>query len=174
MLAIGRALVAGPRLLMLDEPSMGLAPLVVAAVMAVVRDVAAAGTAVLLVEQNARAALGIARRGYVIENGRCALEGSAAELSADPRVVAAYLGARRDRLRRLPAGRARGAVAGPRRPGGQRCSGRSAQIPRMWRRWWFIRASVPARSPLATASRSSSCSRADGSSSPRSASRGTP
>ncbi|NKZ05514.1 ABC transporter ATP-binding protein [Actinomadura latina] len=92
MLAIGRALVAGPRLLMLDEPSMGLAPLVAAAVMEVVRDVAANGTAVLLVEQNARAALGIARRGYVIENGRCVLAGSAAELSADPRVVEAYLG----------------------------------------------------------------------------------
>ncbi|MES9536746.1 MULTISPECIES: ABC transporter ATP-binding protein [unclassified Actinomadura] len=92
MLAIGRALVAGPRLLMLDEPSMGLAPLVVAAVMEVIRDVAADGTAVLLVEQNARAALGIARRGYVIENGRCALERPAAELAVDPRVVEAYLG----------------------------------------------------------------------------------
>ncbi|MEV0659955.1 ABC transporter ATP-binding protein [Actinomadura luteofluorescens] len=92
MLAIGRALVAGPRLLMLDEPSMGLAPLVVAAVMEVIHDVAADGTAVLLVEQNARAALGIAQRGYVIENGRCALERSAAELAGDPRVVEAYLG----------------------------------------------------------------------------------
>jgi branched-chain amino acid transport system ATP-binding protein len=92
MLAIGRALVAGPRLLMLDEPSMGLAPLVVAAVMEVIRDVSADGTAVLLVEQNAKAALGVARRGYVIENGRCALAGSAAELSADPRVTEAYLG----------------------------------------------------------------------------------
>ncbi|WP_067802566.1 ABC transporter ATP-binding protein [Actinomadura formosensis] len=92
MLAIGRALVAGPKLLMLDEPSMGLAPLVVAAVMEVIHDISAEGTAVLLVEQNARAALEIAQRGYVIENGRCTLEGPAAELSADPRVVEAYLG----------------------------------------------------------------------------------
>lgn len=92
MLAIGRALVAGPKLLMLDEPSMGLAPLVVAAVMEVIHDISADGTAVLLVEQNARAALEIAQRGYVIENGRCTLEGPAAELSADPRVVEAYLG----------------------------------------------------------------------------------
>src|SRR5690606_25765622 len=68
MLAIGRALVTGPRLLLLDEPSMGLAPLVVAAVMDVIREINAAGTAVLLVEQNARAALKIAHRGYVIEN----------------------------------------------------------------------------------------------------------
>jgi branched-chain amino acid transport system ATP-binding protein len=92
MLAIGRALVAGPRLLMLDEPSMGLAPLVVAAVMDVIRDINEAGTAVLLVEQNAKAALKIAHRGYVIENGQCVLTGDAAELSADPRVVEAYLG----------------------------------------------------------------------------------
>jgi branched-chain amino acid transport system ATP-binding protein len=92
MLAIGRALVAGPRLLMLDEPSMGLAPLLVAAVMDVIRDINAAGTSVLLVEQNAKAALKIAHRGYVIENGVCSLEGSAAELSADSRVVEAYLG----------------------------------------------------------------------------------
>jgi branched-chain amino acid transport system ATP-binding protein len=92
MLAIGRALVAGPRLLMLDEPSMGLAPLLVAAVMDVIRDINAAGTSVLLVEQNAKAALKIAHRGYVIENGECSLDGSAAELSADSRVVEAYLG----------------------------------------------------------------------------------
>ena len=92
MLAIGRALVAGPRLLMLDEPSMGLAPLVVAAVMDVIRDINEAGTAVLLVEQNAKAALKIADRGYVIENGRCVLDGPASGLAADPRVVEAYLG----------------------------------------------------------------------------------
>ena len=92
MLAIGRALVAGPRLLMLDEPSMGLAPLIVAAVMDVIRDINEAGAAVLLVEQNAKAALKIAHRGYVIENGRCVLDGPAAELAADPRVVEAYLG----------------------------------------------------------------------------------
>ncbi|MCO5967670.1 ABC transporter ATP-binding protein [Actinoallomurus soli] len=92
MLAIGRALVAGPRLLMLDEPSMGLAPLIVAAVMDVIRDINEDGTAVLLVEQNAKAALKIAHRGYVIENGRCVLDGPAADLAADARVVEAYLG----------------------------------------------------------------------------------
>ncbi|MFI0452729.1 ABC transporter ATP-binding protein [Actinomadura sp. 6N118] len=92
MLAIGRALVAGPDLLMLDEPSMGLAPLIVAAVMDVIRDINASGTAVLLVEQNAKAALKIASRGYVIENGRCVLDGPADELAADSRVVEAYLG----------------------------------------------------------------------------------
>jgi branched-chain amino acid transport system ATP-binding protein len=92
MLAIGRALVAGPRLLMLDEPSMGLAPLIVAAVMDVICDINEAGTAVLLVEQNAKAALKIAHRGYVIENGRCVLDGPAADLAADSRVVEAYLG----------------------------------------------------------------------------------
>jgi branched-chain amino acid transport system ATP-binding protein len=92
MLAIGRALVAAPKLLMLDEPSMGLAPLVVAAVMDVIADINAAGTAVLLVEQNAKVALKIAHRGYVIENGRCVLDGPADRLAADTRVVEAYLG----------------------------------------------------------------------------------
>ncbi|GAA3824373.1 ABC transporter ATP-binding protein [Sphaerisporangium flaviroseum] len=92
MLAIGRALVSGPRLLLLDEPSMGLAPLVVASVMELVREVNAEGVSVLLVEQNAKAALKIAHRGYVIENGECVLDGSAAELRGDSRVVEAYLG----------------------------------------------------------------------------------
>ncbi len=92
MLAIGRALVTGPRLLLLDEPSMGLAPLVVAAVMDVIREINAEGTAVLLVEQNARAALKIAHRGYVIENGTCVLTGTAADLRDDARVAEAYLG----------------------------------------------------------------------------------
>ncbi|WUV03758.1 ABC transporter ATP-binding protein [Actinoallomurus sp. NBC_01490] len=92
MLAIGRALVAAPKLLMLDEPSMGLAPLIVAAVMDVIADINAAGTAVLLVEQNAKVALKIAHRGYVIENGRCVLDGPADRLAADTRVVEAYLG----------------------------------------------------------------------------------
>ncbi|WP_433224880.1 ABC transporter ATP-binding protein [Microtetraspora malaysiensis] len=92
MLAIGRALVTGPRLLLLDEPSMGLAPLVVAAVMDVIREINAEGTAVLLVEQNARAALKIAHRGYVIENGACVLTGTAADLRDDARVAEAYLG----------------------------------------------------------------------------------
>ncbi|GAA1964992.1 ABC transporter ATP-binding protein [Catenulispora subtropica] len=92
MLAIARALVARPDLLMLDEPSMGLAPIMVAAVMEVIRDINRGGTAVLLVEQNATAALKIAHRGYVIENGEKTLEGTAAELSIDTRVVEAYLG----------------------------------------------------------------------------------
>ena len=92
MLAIGRALVTGPRLLLLDEPSMGLAPLVVASVMELIAGINAEGTSVLLVEQNAVAALGIAHRGYVIENGECVLDGPAAELRGDARVVEAYLG----------------------------------------------------------------------------------
>jgi branched-chain amino acid transport system ATP-binding protein len=93
MLAIGRAMIAAPRLLMLDEPSMGLAPLMVAQVMDVVRSITAQGTAVLLIEQNARAALKVASRGYVLDSGVVTIEGSADELRADPRVVEAYLGA---------------------------------------------------------------------------------
>jgi branched-chain amino acid transport system ATP-binding protein len=93
MLAVGRALVAGPRLLMLDEPSMGLAPLVVSQVMSLIKDINSDGTSVLLVEQNARAALRIADRAYVVENGATTLEGPAGELAADARVVDAYLGA---------------------------------------------------------------------------------
>jgi branched-chain amino acid transport system ATP-binding protein len=92
MLAIGRALIAGPRMLMLDEPSMGLAPLIVAQVMDVIREVNANGTTVLLVEQNARAALKITSRGYVIENGVTTMTGTGAELMADSRIVEAYLG----------------------------------------------------------------------------------
>ncbi|GAA0249458.1 ABC transporter ATP-binding protein [Saccharothrix mutabilis subsp. mutabilis] len=92
LVAIGRALVAEPRVLMLDEPSMGLAPLMVAAVMDVVRRIGAEGTTVLLVEQNARAALGITHRGYVLENGVVTLSGPASVLAEDPRVVEAYLG----------------------------------------------------------------------------------
>jgi branched-chain amino acid transport system ATP-binding protein len=92
MLAIGRAIVAGPRLLMLDEPSMGLAPLVVTAVMELIAEINEGGTSVLLVEQNAKAALKIATRGYVVENGRCVLDAPAAELADDSRVVEAYLG----------------------------------------------------------------------------------
>ncbi|HEV7167762.1 MAG TPA: ABC transporter ATP-binding protein [Micrococcaceae bacterium] len=93
MLAIGRALIAGPRMLMLDEPSMGLAPLIVAQVMEVIREVNQQGTTVLLVEQNARAALKITHRGYVLENGVTTMTGSAQELMADSRIVEAYLGA---------------------------------------------------------------------------------
>jgi branched-chain amino acid transport system ATP-binding protein len=93
MLAIGRALIAGPKMLMLDEPSMGLAPLIVAQVMAVIKDVNANGTTVLLVEQNARAALKITSRGYVIESGVTTMTGTGPELLADSRIVEAYLGA---------------------------------------------------------------------------------
>ncbi|MFI1953397.1 ABC transporter ATP-binding protein [Streptomyces xinghaiensis] len=93
MLAIGRAMVAGPRLIMLDEPSMGLAPLVVAHVMDAIVSINRAGTSVLLIEQNARAALKIAHRGYVIDSGRVTVTGPATELRADPQVVEAYLGA---------------------------------------------------------------------------------
>ena len=92
MLAIGRAMVAEPKLLMLDEPSMGLAPLMVAQVMDVVRSINERGTAVLLIEQNARSALKVASRGYVLDSGVVSIEGSADELSQDPRVVEAYLG----------------------------------------------------------------------------------
>ncbi|MDR2378672.1 MAG: ABC transporter ATP-binding protein, partial [Bifidobacteriaceae bacterium] len=93
MLAIARALVAGPKLLLLDEPSMGLAPLIVKQVMEIVKTVAASGRTVLLVEQNARAALRIADRAYVLEGGAVRLAGSAAELARDPKVIDAYLGA---------------------------------------------------------------------------------
>jgi branched-chain amino acid transport system ATP-binding protein len=92
MLAIGRALMAKPRLLLLDEPSMGLAPILVEQILDVVRGLKEAGLTVLLVEQNARAALAIADRGYVIETGRIATSGSSDELLADARVQAAYLG----------------------------------------------------------------------------------
>ena len=92
MLAIGRALMAKPRLLLLDEPSMGLAPRLVAEIFACVRALRAADTALLLVEQNARAALAIADRGYVLETGRVVLAGSGTQLLADEGVRAAYLG----------------------------------------------------------------------------------
>ncbi len=93
MLAIGRALVAGPKMLMLDEPSMGLAPLIVAQVMQVISDIRHQGTTVLLVEQNARAALRVTDRAYVIEEGATTLEGRASDLMSDPRIIDAYLGA---------------------------------------------------------------------------------
>jgi branched-chain amino acid transport system ATP-binding protein len=92
MLAIARALAGRPRLLLLDEPSLGLAPLIVAKVFDVIRSLAARGIAVVLVEQNARAALGLAARGYVLETGRITLTGTGAELAADHRVRDAYLG----------------------------------------------------------------------------------
>ncbi|MFZ5818088.1 MAG: ABC transporter ATP-binding protein [Bacillota bacterium] len=92
MLAIARALMAAPRLLLLDEPSMGLAPKVVQQVFQVIRQVNAEGVTVLLVEQNARMALGVAHRAYVLENGRVALSGRASDLRNDPEVQRAYLG----------------------------------------------------------------------------------
>ncbi|MCE1242963.1 ABC transporter ATP-binding protein [Oryzomicrobium sp.] len=92
MLAIARALMGEPRLLLLDEPSMGLAPLMVQKVFEVIREVRAAGVTVLLVEQNARLALQAADRGYVLESGEVTLADDAPRLLADPRVRAAYLG----------------------------------------------------------------------------------
>jgi branched-chain amino acid transport system ATP-binding protein len=93
MLALGRALMSRPRLLLLDEPSMGLAPLVVQRIFEVIRTINADGVTVLLVEQNARAALELANRAYVLESGTVALSGEAKTLLADARVQAAYLGA---------------------------------------------------------------------------------
>ncbi|MCR5863918.1 MAG: ABC transporter ATP-binding protein [Aquincola tertiaricarbonis] len=92
MLAIGRALMARPRLLMLDEPSLGLAPLIVREVLLVVARLRTMGVSVLLVEQNARAALQVADRAYVLEMGAVAIEGEARTLAHDPRIVEAYLG----------------------------------------------------------------------------------
>jgi branched-chain amino acid transport system ATP-binding protein len=92
MLAIGRALMAKPRLLLLDEPSMGLAPNLVDQLLAVIRALRDDGLTILLVEQNARAALAIADRAYVLETGRVTLSGPAAEIQADRRVREAYLG----------------------------------------------------------------------------------
>ncbi len=94
MLAIARALMARPRLLLLDEPSLGLAPLVAREIFRVIRAVNREGVAVLLVEQNARAALRLAARGYVLETGRLVMAGSSAALSGDSRIRAAYLGGR--------------------------------------------------------------------------------
>ena len=97
MLAIGRALMAKPRLLMLDEPSLGLAPLIVKEIFNIIRDLKATGVTILLVEQNARAALQVADRAYVLETGEVMLEGAADQLAQDPKVVASYLGLARAR-----------------------------------------------------------------------------
>lgn len=92
MVAVGRGLMGAPSLLLMDEPSLGLAPLVVREILNVIRRIAAAGTTVLLVEQNVAAALEISRFGYVLETGAVALEGEAAALKDDPHVKEAYLG----------------------------------------------------------------------------------
>ena len=96
MLAVGRALMAEPRLLMLDEPSIGLAPLIVQEILRVIGQLKSEGLTIILVEQNARLALSVADRGYVLEVGRIVLQGSSAELSADPRLSEAYLGGAAD------------------------------------------------------------------------------
>ena len=92
MLALGRALMSSPRLLMLDEPSLGLAPLIVQEILAIVRGLRDDGVAILLVEQNARAALESSDHGYVLETGEIVHSGPAADLMHDPRVTASYLG----------------------------------------------------------------------------------
>ena len=93
MLAVGRALMGRPRLLMMDEPSLGLAPIVVQEIFKIIRRINEAGTTVLLIEQNANMALGVADRAYVIENGKITIEGTGEELLKDEKVRAAYLGA---------------------------------------------------------------------------------
>lgn len=92
MLAMGRALMSRPKLLLLDEPSMGLAPMLVAQIFAIIEEINASGTTVMLVEQNANMALSIAHRAYVLETGEVVLQGDARELAANPEVRKAYLG----------------------------------------------------------------------------------
>jgi branched-chain amino acid transport system ATP-binding protein len=92
MLAVARGLMARPRLLLLDEPSMGLAPILVEEIFEIIREINRQGTTILLVEQNANMALQVANRGYVLETGRIALEGKAGDLLHNPQVIRAYLG----------------------------------------------------------------------------------
>lgn len=99
MLAVARGLMARPKLMLLDEPSLGLAPLIVQEIFRILTDLPACGTTILLVEQNARAALRIAQRGYVLENGRGVLSGTAQELAADENLQKAYLGGTHHRAR---------------------------------------------------------------------------
>ena len=96
MLAVGRALMSGPQLLMLDEPSLGLAPLIVRDIFATIGRLRAQGVSILLVEQNARAALQVADYGYVLETGEIVLDGPAGALAVDPRVIETYLGSKTD------------------------------------------------------------------------------
>lgn len=93
MLAICRGLMARPKLLMLDEPSMGLAPIIVQEIMEIIRKINGQGTTILLIEQNAKAALRLAHRGYVLETGQIVMENTAEVLRADESIVKAYLGA---------------------------------------------------------------------------------
>ncbi len=92
MLAIGRALMSHPRLLLLDEPSMGLAPLLVREIFSIIKEIHAGGTTILLVEQNAHMALSVAQHAYVLETGSIVLSGPASELASNPQVQKAYLG----------------------------------------------------------------------------------
>jgi branched-chain amino acid transport system ATP-binding protein len=92
MLAMGRAMISRPKLLLLDEPSMGLAPLMVEKIFEVIRTVAAEGVTILLIEQNAKLALETSNRGYVMESGQVILQGPSKQLLDDPKVRAAYLG----------------------------------------------------------------------------------
>lgn len=92
MLAMGRALMAKPKILLMDEPSMGLSPLLVKEIFRIIKEINEQGTTVLLVEQNAKMALAIAHRAYVLETGKITLEGTGEELANDPRVQSAYLG----------------------------------------------------------------------------------
>ena len=97
MLAVGRALMSAPKLLMLDEPSLGLAPLVVRDIFGIIERLRTEGTSILLIEQNARAALEVADHGHVLEMGELALHGPAKELAQDPRVIDTYLGAAKNK-----------------------------------------------------------------------------
>ncbi|WP_165984030.1 ABC transporter ATP-binding protein [Streptomyces sp. YIM 98790] len=111
MLAIGRALMGKPELLLLDEPSMGLAPLIVQQIFEILREINEQGTTLLLVEQNATQALQLANRGYVLETGELVMSGPAGELLSDPRIRAAYLGEHVE-AEHLPSGEGAGAERG--------------------------------------------------------------